>query len=86
MMNIQNRLKKIEEVILWDAGDIEAVLGCFPPEFAKEIKKEMARKLQDKNYRPPTRREMLLADPFAKLPDEITEKIKMALRQRRRSR
>ena len=86
MMNIQNRLKKIEEVILWDEGDLEAVLNCFPAECAEEIKKAMIRKLQDKNYRPPTRREKLLANPFAQLPDEIAEKTKAALRQRRQSR
>lgn len=85
-MNIQNRLKKIEEAVLWDAGDLEAALNCFPAEYAREIKQVMIRKLQDKNYRPPTQREKLLANPFAQLPDEIAEKIKEALRQRRRSR
>lgn len=86
MMNIQNRLKKIEEVILWDAGDLEVVLNCFPPEYATEVKKAMARILQDKNYKQPTRRERLMFNPFAQLPDEIAEKIKAALRQRRQSR
>ncbi len=85
-MNIQNRLRKAEDAIMWDVGDLEVVLNCFPPEYAKAIKKAMARILQDKNYRPPTRRERLMFNPFAQLPDEIAEKLKAALRQRRRSR
>lgn len=85
-MNIQNRLKKIEEAVLWDAGDLEAALNCFPAEYATGVKKAMARMLQDKDYRAPTRQERLMADPFAQLPDEIAEKIKAALQKRRRSR